>query len=76
MVAIPLPINEQLKTQYTNPADNSTVWLGDTRTVEAPLPAGAATEVVFDFNMDSAPSACGGPLPPSPGYLIDDLRVE
>jgi hypothetical protein len=76
IVAIPLPINEQLKTQYTNPADNSTVWLGDARAVEAPLPAGAATEVVFDFNMDSASSACGGPLPPSPGYLIDDLRVE
>lgn len=52
-----------------------TPGLGDVRTIEIPLPAGATSEVVVDLSV-SRPFSCGLPHPASVGYLIDDLRLE
>ena len=49
--------------------------MGDVRTVEVPLPAGATDQVVFDFSTFNVSFDCGLPAPTA-SYLLDDLRVE
>jgi len=65
-------------TETTTPSTvqgpTGSLGLGDVRTIELPLPAGADSEVVVDLYSD-APESCGLPMPPV-GYLIDDMRVE
>ena len=57
-------------------ADRS-VTLGPTTTAEIPLPADATTEVVFARVTGYAGGGCGYDFyPPTPGIIIDDLRVE
>jgi len=74
IVRVALPGAEALGTQQALPG-GTTVLMGDARTMEAALPAGAADEVVFDFVVASPSGACGLPIP-NVGYLLDDLRVE
>jgi hypothetical protein len=51
------------------------VFLGALRTVELPIPAGAAGEVVFDLSVGDLGAGCGL-APPGAAYLVDDLRAE
>jgi len=71
---IALPPREQLSVQHTRD-DGVSFWLGDIRTVEAPLPAGVAGEVVFDIRTDGGGFGCGLQAAAA-SYQIDDLRVE
>ncbi len=70
---IALPTTETLSVQQTLP-NGASVWLGDVRTVEAPLPATVGSEVVFDVDMYQS-FQCGLPVQ-GVSYLLDDLRVE
>jgi hypothetical protein len=51
------------------------VSLGPVRTAELPLPAGAASEIVF-ARVVTGVTCPLQPPPPVPGVIIDDLRVE
>jgi hypothetical protein len=68
-----LPPTETVTTPAT--VEGRTVYLGDARTAELTLPFGVEGEIVFQARTDAAPADCGL-LPPTAGYLIDDLRVE
>ena len=54
--------------------DGTTIYLGGKSSIEIPLPATAAGEIVIE-RVGPTPG-CGLPPRPSPGLLIDDLRVE
>ena len=73
IATIALPTTETLNVQQMLPGGTS-LWLGDARTVEAPLPATVGSEVVFEIDLYQS-FQCGLPFP-SFGYLLDDLRVE
>lgn len=62
-------------TKHVLPDGGGTVYLGAVTTLELPLPAGAEGEVVVDLAVGPEPGACAL-LPPTAGYLIDDLRAE
>jgi len=51
------------------------LFLGEVRSLELPLPAGHGGEVIVDASVGYPGAACG-PLPPTMGVLLDDLRVE
>jgi hypothetical protein len=73
-----LPQSEPLTEEFAIPGSaggSSRVYLGATRMVTIPLPTAASNEVVFDVVVGPDTTACGL-LPPTAGYLIDDLRVE
>jgi hypothetical protein len=75
IVEAQLPPTEQLRTRQPVMSTGGAVFLGDVRTVELPLPTGAAPEIVFDVAVRLDRQGCGL-FPPATGYLIDDLRVE
>ena len=60
----------------TTPADDQrdSVALGPVTTFRTTLPADVGSELVFQRTVQAA--GCGLPLPPFPGIIIDDLRVE
>ena len=60
----------------TTPAtiNGSSVALGPVTTFRTTLPADVGSELVFQRTVQAA--GCGLPLPPFPGIIIDDLRVE
>jgi hypothetical protein len=71
---VAVPSREQVSVPQTVEGGGS-VWFGDIRTVEVPLPAGVADEVVFDFRTNALTFACGLQVATA-SYQIDDLRVE
>jgi len=67
-----LPARETLTKVLDLP--RGSVWFGAVRTIEIPVPSGAA-EVVVDFRAPEITATCGLPSKAA-SYLVDDVRVE
>ena len=74
-VVVPWPLLQEVPTPVSVSGRESPLWMGQTRALELPLPAGTDTEVVLDVAMEEGALLCGL-SPPRPAYQVDDIRVE
>ena len=63
----PLPGFERMTTRHPMPGGAGTIFLGEVRTVEIPLPAGVGAEIVFDMTL--RPGSLCGPCAAAGGLL-------
>jgi hypothetical protein len=73
-----LPTDSPSFAPFQPPNNAPTIYLGEVKTAEIPIPAGSTGDLVIErVATDVGSGSCGG-LPPrqSPGLIIDDLRVE
>jgi hypothetical protein len=56
------------------PANQATIYLGELKTAEIPIPAGSTGDLLIQ-RVESF-TTCGLPPPPAAGIIIDNLRAE
>lgn len=75
--ALTFPSESGAFAAFQRPNNEPTIYLGEVRTAEIPIPAGSTGDLVIERLAPAGSSPCGGlPQPQSVGLIIDDLRVE